>query len=102
MWTRIASVDDARDDDVVGVTAPDGREFALYRIEGALHVTDNWCTHGQARLSEGFVMDHCVECPLHQGQFDVRTGEPMCEPVTEPIRVYPVRVVDDGVEVDVG
>lgn len=102
MWKRIASVDDARDEDVVGVTADDGREFALYRIGGEFHVTDNWCTHGQARLSEGFVMDHCVECPLHQGQFDVRTGQPMCEPVTEAIRVYPVRVVDGGVEVEIG
>jgi anthranilate 1,2-dioxygenase ferredoxin subunit len=47
-------------------------------------------------------MDHCIECPLHQGQFDVRTGEPLCEPVDEPIRVYPVRVVDGTIEIDVG
>jgi anthranilate 1,2-dioxygenase ferredoxin subunit len=43
-------------------------------------------------------MDHCIECPLHQGQFDVRTGEPMCAPVTEPVRTYRVRVVAGTVE----
>jgi nitrite reductase/ring-hydroxylating ferredoxin subunit len=76
-------------------------DLALYLVEGRPYATDDLCTHGDARLSEGFVMDHCIECPLHQGQFDIRTGAPLCEPVTEPIRVYPVRFADGEVEVDV-
>jgi nitrite reductase/ring-hydroxylating ferredoxin subunit len=97
-WITIASVDQAREGDVVGLSVQ-GRALALYRIEDALYVTDDGCTHGQARLSEGFVIDHCVECPLHQGQFDIRTGAPLCAPVTEPIRVYPVRVLDGSVQI---
>jgi len=42
-----------------------------------------------------------VECPLHQGTFDLRTGAPCKAPVTEPVRSFPVRVVAGRVEVGV-
>lgn len=98
-WIPIVRADELRDDDVVGVNA-DGRELAVYRVQGEVYVTDDRCTHGDALLSEGFVLDWCVECPFHQGQFDIRTGEPMCAPVTEPIRTYPVRVEDGTVLIE--
>ena len=94
MTLKLIPITELREADVVGVIADDGREYAIYQVEGKIFVTDNWCTHGQARLSEGFLIDHCIECPFHQGQFDVRTGQPLCEPVTEAIRCYPVRIED--------
>jgi naphthalene 1,2-dioxygenase system ferredoxin subunit len=97
-WVRAAVRADLIQDDVVAAMV-EGREVALYCIGDEVLATDNICTHGHARLSEGFLMDDCVECPLHQGQFNVRTGHPVCEPVTEPIRTYPVRVAGDDVEV---
>ena len=100
VWLKIAAVSDARDDDVVGVAA-EGHEYAVYKVGGELFVTDNECTHAEARLSEGFVIDYCIECPMHQGQFDIRTGAPLCEPVTEPIRSYPVRIDGDQLLIDV-
>jgi anthranilate 1,2-dioxygenase ferredoxin subunit len=48
------------------------------------------------------VEDGCVECPLHQGLIDIRTGAPKCAPITEPVRTYPIRIVDGQVEVNVG
>jgi naphthalene 1,2-dioxygenase ferredoxin component len=100
-WIAAARRDELQEDDVVGVTV-EGREVALYLLDGKPHATDNLCTHGQARLSDGFVLGDCVECPLHQGQFDIRTGKPLCAPVTEPIRVYRARFSGDSVEIDVG
>ena len=97
-WVRAASRAELRADDVVGVVVQ-GREIALYCIGDEVLATDNLCTHGAARLSDGFLIDNCVECPLHQGQFDVRTGAPLCEPVTKPIATYPVRLSGDEVEV---
>ncbi|HMS80834.1 MAG TPA: non-heme iron oxygenase ferredoxin subunit [Burkholderiaceae bacterium] len=97
-WTACARSDALREGEALAVVV-DGREVALYRVEGAVYATDDRCTHGDARLSEGFMMDHCVECPLHQGQFDVRTGAPLCEPVTEPVAVHAVREVDGAIEV---
>lgn len=100
-WVRAAALADLPAEDALGVLV-DGREIALYQVAGEVFATDNRCTHGNALLSEGFLMDYCIECPLHQGQFDVRTGETLCAPVTDPIRTYPARVEADEVLVDLG
>ena len=95
-WTDAAAVDDVPEDDVMGIVVA-GRDLALYSAGGEIFATDNICTHGQARLCEGFLEGHEIECPLHQGRFDVRTGQPTCAPVTEAIRSYPVKVEGDRV-----
>jgi naphthalene 1,2-dioxygenase system ferredoxin subunit len=69
-----------------------GREIAVYTVGSEVYASDNLCTHGNARLCDGFLEGHEIECPLHQGRFDVRDGRPLCDPVTVPVRVYPVRV----------
>ena len=90
-WTDAAAVDDVPADDVIAVLVA-GNEVALYSVEGNVYATDNICTHGHARLCEGFLEGHEIECPLHQGKFDVRNGAPTCAPVTEAIRSYPVKI----------
>ena len=90
-WVDAAAADDVPADDVVGIDVQ-GRDVALYSVEGDIFATDNICTHGHARLCEGFLEGHEIECPLHQGKFDVRTGQPTCAPVTEAIRAYPVKI----------
>ena len=90
-WTEAAAVDEVPTDDVVGMQVG-GREIALYNVDGQIYATDNVCTHGHARLCEGFLEGHEIECPLHQGKFDVRNGKPSCAPVTEAIRSYPVKI----------
>jgi naphthalene 1,2-dioxygenase system ferredoxin subunit len=77
----------------------DGREIALYTVNGEVFATDNICTHGHARLCDGFLEGTEIECPLHQGRFDVRTGKAMCSPLTTDIRSFPVRIVEDRVHV---
>jgi naphthalene 1,2-dioxygenase system ferredoxin subunit len=90
-WIDATAMNDVPADDVIGVVVA-GRDIALYNAGGEIFATDNICTHGQARLCEGFLEGHEIECPLHQGRFDVRTGQPTCAPVTEAIRSYPVRI----------
>jgi len=68
------------------------KEVALYEVDGQIYASDNLCTHGAARMSDGFLEGHEIECPLHQGRFDVCTGKALCAPLTENIRVYPVRI----------
>ncbi len=90
-WTEAAALDDVPQDDVIGVTVA-GRDVALYSVEGEVFATDNLCTHGNARLCDGFLEGHEIECPLHQGRFDVRDGRALCAPLTEALRSYPVRI----------
>lgn len=90
-WVDAIAVDDLPADDVKGVVVG-GRDIAIYAVGDDVYATDNVCTHGQARLCDGFLDGHEIECPLHQGKFDVRNGQPTCEPVTEALRSYPVKI----------
>ena len=71
-WIDAAAQDDVPQDDVIGV-AVDGHDIALYGVDGEVFATD-------------------IECPLHQGKFDVRSGQPTCAPATEALRTYPVKI----------
>jgi len=91
-WVRAAARDELRAGDVVGVVVESVPVALVCTEDGTVHALGDRCSHGDARLSDGFVLGDCIECPLHQGQFDVRTGAPMCEPVTEPVPRWPVRI----------
>jgi naphthalene 1,2-dioxygenase ferredoxin component len=95
-WQPACPFDDLPDGDVWPAVI-DGHEIALFRVDGTVFATDGICTHGNARLCNGFVENGEIECPLHQGRFDIRTGKAQCEPLTEDLRTYPVRI--DGGQV---
>ena len=99
-WFEVTAHDEVPEDDVMGVQTG-GRDLALYSVDGQVYATDNICTHGHARLCDGFLEGFEIECPLHQGKFDIRDGKPMCEPVTEAVRTYPVKIEGGRVYVDV-
>ncbi|MBU9598003.1 anthranilate 1,2-dioxygenase ferredoxin subunit AndAb [Burkholderia multivorans] len=99
-WQVIGKLDDFTEGEPAAVVAGD-KPVAVFRIGDEVFALHDLCTHGHARLSEGFVEDGCVECPLHQGLFDIRTGAPRCAPVTEAVRAYPIRIVDGQVEIHV-
>ena len=90
-WVDAAAIDALPEDEVIGVDL-DGKSLALYKVEGAVFATDNICTHGHARLCDGFLEGHEIECPLHQGKFDIRDGRALCAPLSEDIKTYPVKI----------
>ncbi len=98
-WIDVTSAENVPEDDVVGIDIA-GKSIALYQVEGEIYATDNICTHGNARLCDGFLEGHEIECPLNQGKFDIRNGKAMCAPLTEDVRTYPVKIDDNRVFVD--
>jgi len=98
-WIDVLALDWVPEADVTSVIV-EGLEIALYEVNGEVFATDNLCTHGAARLSDGFLEGREIECPLHQGRFDVCTGKAMCAPLTQDLRVYPVRIENKRVLVN--
>ena len=90
-WIDAIARDAVPEGDVVGAIVA-GKDIAFYEVEGEVFATDNLCTHGAARLSDGFLEGNEIECPLHQGRFDVCTGKAMCAPLAEDIKIYPVKI----------
>lgn len=102
-WTAVGTPDDiSPDTNTLRVMVGD-EPICLYRLDdGSIHATHDRCTHGNASLAEGYVEDGVIECPLHQGCFDIRTGEAVAAPCKVAVRVYPVTVEDNTVYVDGG
>ncbi len=65
----------------------DGVDVAVAVVAGTLVAFDDTCTHRACPLSEGVFDERTVTCPCHKSRFDLRTGEPLNGPATEPIRV---------------
>ncbi len=72
--------------------------YAIYRsVDGDYYASDGLCTHGRACLADGVVMGHQIECPKHNGRFDLKDGSPQRVPVRVPLRMYDVKVEDGKV-----
>lgn len=82
-------------------TLPDGTRIALYNLNGAYYVTDDTCTHESASLSdEGMIDGSNVVCGWHFCGFDIATGVATASPCNEPLRTYPVQVIDGVLHVE--
>jgi 3-phenylpropionate/trans-cinnamate dioxygenase ferredoxin component len=94
-WVPACKLEDVLQDDIKEVIHG-GKVLAVYRLGDQVYATDGLCTHEEAPLADGFVIDGVIECPLHQGRFDVRSGKPLGGPVCIALRTYPART-ENGV-----
>ena len=95
-WHLVATIEDVPEEDVIPVIVGD-QFFALYNLDGIFFATDDLCTHEDTRLSDGFVIDDIIECPLHQGRFHIPTGTAKGAPVTCNLRTHMVKVEGNNV-----
>ena len=99
-WTDVGALDDLDDEDVMRFDHH-GKTYAIYRYDERVYASDGLCTHEKIHLADGLVMEHVIECPKHNGQFDYRTGEAMRAPVCVNLRTFPVKVDGDDVYIEV-
>jgi nitrite reductase/ring-hydroxylating ferredoxin subunit len=99
-WTPLHDVAPPSPGEMLGLQVA-GRNVALYNVSGALYATDNICPHGMALLSDGYIDGDCVECPLHQALFDIKSGKVMSGPAETDIASYPVKLEGGTVFLDV-
>ncbi len=90
-WLDIGAEDLVEDDDVIALMAGI-RRLAVYKIDGSIYVTDDRCTHQEASLAEGYLDGTTIECPRHQGVFDICTGKALGPPLEHDLRTYPVKI----------
>ena len=100
-WVDACATGDIDAEDVIRFDHG-GRTFAIYRApDNGYFATDGLCTHEQAHLADGLVMDSIIECPMHNGRFDYRTGEAKGAPVCVDLETYPVKVEGGRVLIDI-
>ena len=100
-WIQVCQADDIEAEDVIRFDHGD-RTFAIYRSnDDQYYASDGLCTHENVHLAGGFVMDNIVECPKHNGRFDIATGEAKGAPAGSDLQTYPVKVEGGQVGIDI-
>ena len=77
-----------------------GQEIAIYNLEGEFYATDDICTHAYASLADGYIEGGNIECPLHGGCFDIKSGKATTAPCTVDLKTYQVKI--EGEDILVG
>jgi 3-phenylpropionate/trans-cinnamate dioxygenase ferredoxin subunit len=91
----VAKVTDLKPGEMTYVeVGPDEEPVCLINLDGEFFALDDCCTHEEASLSDGEISGDEIECPLHGGVFEIRTGMPAAFPVVIPAKTYEVRVED--------
>jgi Na+-transporting NADH:ubiquinone oxidoreductase subunit F len=89
-WIEVCAAADLGPADVIRFDH-DKRTYALCRdAEGELFATDGMCTHGNTHLGGGLVIGKMIECPKHNGRFNLRDGSPARPPVCRGLATYPI------------
>jgi 3-phenylpropionate/trans-cinnamate dioxygenase ferredoxin subunit len=78
-----------------------GVPVAVCNCNGRFLAVSDICTHAHALLHEGSLdrVRCTIECALHGAEYDLRTGEVLTPPATEPVTTLAVRVDGDEIKV---
>lgn len=99
--TRLCSLSDVSEDLPYRAEVGD-MAWAVFQAGDIYYVIADQCTHGPGLMSDGY-LDGCdLECPFHQGRFDIRTGVPTSPPCEVPMQVWTPIVQDDAIYIDAG
>ena len=90
-WINVFALESIEDEEVMRFDH-EGKTFAIYRLGDEAYATAGLCTHEKVHLCDGLVMNAVIECPKHNGRFDIRTGRALGAPVCENLVTYPVTV----------
>lgn len=79
----------------------DDMSVVLFNIAGDVYAIEDRCTHDDGPLGEGELEGYEIVCPRHGARFDVRDGRALSLPAIEPTRYFPIRIVDNQIEIGI-
>lgn len=101
-WVDACAPDDIEEEDVIRFDHGEV-SLAIYRLDNdRFFATAGLCTHENVHLADGLVMGRIIECPKHNGRFDIPTGQAKSAPACVNLRIFPVKIEDGRVFVDLG
>ncbi|MEM8735987.1 MAG: non-heme iron oxygenase ferredoxin subunit [Planctomycetota bacterium] len=75
------------------------RFVVIVKLDDGFHCIDDVCTHDGGTLSDGDLDGDCIACSRHGAKFDLRTGEALTLPATEPTVAHETRLEDGKIYV---
>ena len=77
----------------------ESKSLVIFNIAGQFFAIGDICSHDDGPVGEGDLEGYNIVCPRHGGEFDVRNGQAVQLPAVVDIPAYPVKVVDDMIQV---
>ena len=99
-WHETVALSELDDEEPTQVKIGD-TYIAICRLEDTAYAIADICSHEHAYLSDGIIENGCVECPLHQALFDIKTGKALTAPATEDVSTFPVKIIDGVIWVNI-
>ncbi len=99
-WIHVCTTDDIDEEDLIRWDHGD-KTYAIYNTEAGFFATDGYCTHEQQHLEDGIVIGKVIECPLHQGRFDIQSGKALSAPVCVDLTTYPIKLEGEEIFIQV-
>jgi len=96
-WFKTFSIKDIENEEVKEIEIPNGAKITIFNVDNNFFATDNFCTHEEASLCDGYIDGDTVECPLHQGVFCISTGKALEAPATIDLKTYKTKIEDSFV-----
>ena len=98
-WIRVADTDSLSNGDLIGFDYNNNKKIMIAKAQGKIYATDAICTHEYADLSTGFFNEDekTVTCPLHSSIFKLDDGGALNPPAEMPLKIYKVKIEDNGV-----
>lgn len=99
-WVVACDAASLAQEDVLSFSHND-KLYAAYRLKGdEVYASDGHCTHRNVALAGGLVLDGCIECPMHNGRFEIKTGKAVKVPALSDLKMYPAKIIRGKVMVD--
>jgi nitrite reductase/ring-hydroxylating ferredoxin subunit len=95
-WLEVMSEQDLQQGTTSAIVYFEGKQVALFNVNGSIYALGNRCSHGRGPLGEGRIEhddEECtVTCPWHYAKFDLSTGHVVDGVATAPVPAYEVEV----------
>ena len=98
-WHYVCDTSGIEEEDIIRYDNSD-KTYCIYLLEDGYYATDGICTHEAVHLEEGLVMDGEIECPMHQGIFNIKTGKAVSPPACDDLKTYSVKVEDEKIYIN--
>lgn len=102
-WIRVCDVKSLKDGEMLDFDHGD-KKVLLAKAGDRVFATDRICTHAYADLATGILNEEeqTVTCPLHLSTFKLDTGVPQNLPAEEPLKIYKVKIQENGIYIQLG
>ncbi|MFP3189821.1 MAG: non-heme iron oxygenase ferredoxin subunit [Thermoproteota archaeon] len=98
-WIKLCDIKELEDNEIHAFDI-ENRHIIAFIKDRRVHALDGYCTHEEADLKDGFLLEDVIICPLHLSQFNIFTGEVVNPPAEKPLKVYNIKLENSTIYIE--